>query len=162
MKIKKFTCLPIRMIKSRIQKPKGFLSGFGNRPVVEILPGNNTKQVLNYNYHFWHQMFNARQLVCLALLANEIGKIQDAKMKQLFACLFSGTLEFNNMFTSFKGEGTGAVRHMFAHHILKPEMTPLEANLWGTHKSSGSFSTILKAKYCAPLTIRIDLLSLVY
>lgn len=29
-------------------------------------------------------------------------------------------LEFNNMFTSFKGEGTGAVRHMFYHHILTP------------------------------------------
>ena len=26
--------------------------------------------------------------------------------------LFSGTLEFNNLFTSFKGEGTGAVRHI--------------------------------------------------
>ena len=50
------------------------------------------------------------------------------------------------MFASFKGEGTGAVRHMFAHHILKPERTPLEANVWGTPKSSGSFSTLFESR----------------
>ena len=50
------------------------------------------------------------------------------------------------MFASFKGEGTGAVRHMFSHHILKPERTPLEANLWGTPKSSGAFSTLFQSR----------------
>ena len=60
--------------------------------------------------------------------------------------LFSGVLEFNNMFASYKGEGTGAVRHMFAHHILKPERTPIEANVWGTSKSSGAFSTLFESR----------------
>jgi putative DNA methylase len=50
------------------------------------------------------------------------------------------------MFASYKGEGTGAVRHMFAHHILKPERVPLEANLWGTAKSSGSFLTMFEGR----------------
>jgi adenine-specific DNA methylase len=35
---------------------------------------------------------------------------------------------------------------MFSHHILKPERTPLEANLWGTEKSSGSFSTLFHSR----------------
>ena len=35
---------------------------------------------------------------------------------------------------------------MFSHHILKPERTPLEANLWGTPKSSGSFSTLFGSR----------------
>ncbi len=115
-------------------------------PQVQIQPGYNTNQVLNYNYRHWHQMFNARQLASLALLVAEISKIQSPELKTLFACLFSGVLEFNNMFASFKGEGTGAVRHMFAHHILKPELTPLEANVWGTPKSSGSFSTLFRTR----------------
>ncbi|MGH9365037.1 MAG: DNA methyltransferase, partial [Thermoanaerobaculia bacterium] len=58
---------------------------------------------------------------------------------------------------------TGAVRHMFSHHVLKPERVPLEANLWGTPKSSGSFSTlfdrrILRAiEYCDdPFEIRVE------
>lgn len=115
-------------------------------PVIGINPGYNTNQVLGYNYRYWHEMFNARQLLCLSILAERIRDIPDAILRELFTCLFSGALEFNNLFTSYKGEGTGAVRHMFAHHILKPERTPLEANVWGTPKSSGSFMTMFEGR----------------
>jgi adenine-specific DNA methylase len=115
-------------------------------PIVAIEPGYNTNQAINYNYTHWHLMFNARQLLCLGVLADRIRRIEEPRTRELFACLLSGCLEFNNMFASFKGEGTGAVRHMFSHHILKPERTPLEANLWGTPKSSGSFSTLFKSR----------------
>ena len=115
-------------------------------PVVPIEPGYNTSQVLGYNYRHWHEMFNARQLLCLSIVADRIREISDPILRDLFTCLLSGTLEFNNMFASYKGEGTGAVRHMFAHHILKPERVPLEANLWGTPKSSGSFSTMFEGR----------------
>ncbi|MCK5291763.1 MAG: helix-turn-helix domain-containing protein [Thermoplasmata archaeon] len=115
-------------------------------PDVPISPGHNTDQVLNYGYTHWFQMFNKRQLLCLSILAERVSRIEDTTQMELFTTLFSGVLEFNNMFTSFKGEGTGAVRHMFAHHILKPERTPLEANLWGTPKSSGSFSTLFRSR----------------
>ena len=115
-------------------------------PVVPISPGENTNQVLGYNYWHWHEMFNARQLLALSILGERIGQIDDPAMRDLFLCLMSGALEFNNMFASYKGEGTGAVRHMFNHHILKPERVPLEANLWGTPKSSGSFSTLFESR----------------
>ena len=115
-------------------------------PLVKISPGYNTNQVLGYRYRYWHEMFNARQLLCLSILADRIRAISDPVLRELFTCLFSGALEFNNMFASYKGEGTGAVRHMFAHHILKPERVPLEANLWGTPKSSGSFSTMFEGR----------------
>jgi len=111
-------------------------------PIQGIEPGYNTNQALGYNYRFWHQMFNDRQLLCLSALGDRISQIPNPKMRDLFVCLFSGALEFNNMFASYKGEGTGAVRHMFAHHVLKPERVPLEANVWGTRKSSGSFLTL--------------------
>jgi adenine-specific DNA methylase len=115
-------------------------------PVVAIEPGYNTNQALGYNYTHWHLMFNARQLLCLSILTDRIRQIEEPRTRELFACLLSGCLEFNNMFASFKGEGTGAVRHMFSHPILKPERTPLEANLWGTPKSSGSFSTLFRSR----------------
>lgn len=115
-------------------------------PVVAIEPGYNTNQALGYNYRYWHEMFNERQLLCLSILADRIRKIDDPVLRDLFTCLFSGALEFNNLFTSYKGEGTGAVRHMFAHHILKPERVPLEANVWGTPKSSGSFMTMFEGR----------------
>jgi len=115
-------------------------------PQVAIEPGYNTDQVLNYNYTHWHQMFNDRQLLCLSILSKRIRNIEKDSLRALFACLLSGCLEFNSMFCSFKGEGTGAVRHTFSHHILKPERMPLEANLWGTPESSGSFSTLFERR----------------
>jgi len=125
-------------------------------PVVQIEPGYNTDQVLNYGYRHWHEMFNDRQLLGLSILADRIRAVSDKRLCDLFTCLFSGALEFNNMFASYKGEGTGAVRHMFAHHILKPERTPIEANLWGTPKSSGSFSTLFESRVLRALAYRGD------
>ena len=123
------------------------LSGSENPiPQGTIEPGYNTNQVLNYGFQSWNQMFNARQLLAISTLANRIKDIEDSSLRYAFTCLFSGVLEFNNMFASYKGEGTGAVRHMFYHHILKPERTPLEANIWGTPKSSGAFSTLFRRR----------------
>ena len=125
-------------------------------PSVAIEPGYNTDQMLNHNYRHWHELFSDRQLVCIKHLLEAIKGLEDPDLKLLFACLFSGTLEFNNLFTSFKGEGTGAVRHMFSHHILKPEMMPLEANIWGTSKSSGAFSGLFRSRVERALAYKAD------
>ncbi len=119
---------------------------FAKLPRVPVEPGYNTNQMLKHNYQHWHELFSDRQIVCIRHLADAIKAIEPAEMRQLFSCLFSGTLEFNNLFVSFKGEGTGAVRHMFANHVLKPELMPIEANLWGTPKSSGAFSCLYQTR----------------
>ncbi len=115
-------------------------------PETTVRPGHNTDQARGYNYTQWRDFFNARQLLCLGLLLREILTIDDLVIQEQMLCLFSSTLEFNNLFCSFKGEGTGAVRHMFSNHILKPERTPLENSVWGTDKSSGTFSTLFESR----------------
>lgn len=115
-------------------------------PTLSVRPGHNTNQARGYNFLQWRDFFNARQLLCLGLLLKEILRIQNTAVQEQMLCLFSSTLEFNNMFCSFKGEGTGAVRHMFSNHILKPERTPLENSVWGTEKSSGTFSTLFESR----------------
>lgn len=115
-------------------------------PVASVRPGHNTDQARGYNYTRWRDFFNARQLLCLGLLLRGILKIENISIQEQMLCLFSSTLEFNNLFCSFKGEGTGAVRHMFSNHILKPERTPLENSVWGTDRSSGTFSTLFESR----------------
>lgn len=115
-------------------------------PDTMLAMGYNTRQALNYNYRAWRDFFNDRQLLALAWLHNSIATLADTAVRDLFFTLFSGVLEFNNLFATYKGEGTGAVRHMFAHHILKPERLPIEAHVWGTPKSSGSFSNLFRTK----------------
>jgi putative DNA methylase len=115
-------------------------------PDLMIADGYNTRQVLNYGYRSWRDFFNDRQLLALGLLHRALCDIADENVRSALFSVFSSALEFNNLFASYKGEGTGAVRHMFSHHILKPERTPIEANVWGTEKSSGAFSTLLKSR----------------
>lgn len=115
-------------------------------PTLAVRPGHNTDQARGYNYTYWRDFFNARQLLCLGLLLRAILEIEDEAIQEQMLCLFSSTLEFNNLFCSYKGEGTGAVRHMFSNHILKPERTPLENSVWGTDKSSGTFSTLFDSR----------------
>lgn len=115
-------------------------------PNMAVRPGHNTNQARGYNYLHWRQFFNDRQLLALGILMQRILEVENRPVRDQLMCLFSSTLEFNNLFCSFKGEGTGAVRHMFSHHILKPERTPLENTVWGTSKSSGTFSTLFKTR----------------
>lgn len=115
-------------------------------PTGEVAMGHNTSQALKYNYRYWKDFFNDRQRLCLTYLLESILAIENQVIREAFISLFSGTLEFNNMFCSFKGEGTGAVRHMFYNHVLKPEKTPLENSVWGTSRSSGSFFSLFKSR----------------
>lgn len=117
-----------------------------NLPNLQLEQGHNTKQAISYGFRNWKEFFNDRQLLLLGTLHQEIVKLDNKFVRDAFLTLFSSTLEFNNLFTSYKGEGTGAVRHMFSHHVLKPERVPIEANIWGTDKSSGSFAGLYKTK----------------
>ena len=108
--------------------------------------GYNTRQAIRWGFVSWDKFFNSRQLYCLGLLGAAVRDLPESPEREALCALFSGTLEFNNLFCSYKGEGTGAVRHMFSNHVLKPERTPLEAHPWGTPKSSGSFSTLFRSR----------------
>ncbi len=124
-------------------------------PALALENGYNTRQAMSHGFAAWQDFFNARQLLALGWLHRAIGRIDHAPARAALLTLFSGVLEFNNMFASYKGEGTGAVRHMFSHHILKPERTPIEANVWGTPKSSGSFSNLFRSRLLRAVEYRM-------
>lgn len=123
-------------------------------PELSLSEGYNTNQSMNYGFLKWKDLFNDRQLLALSLLHKSILEINDESVRDVLLTLFSGALEFNNMFTSYKGEGTGAVRHMFSHHVLKPEKIPIEANVWGTPKSSGGFSNLFRSRLLRAIEYR--------
>ncbi len=123
-------------------------------PELSLQHGHNTRQAMSYGFLAWRDFFNDRQLLALSILRSAIANLSDEMSRNAFLTLFSGVLEFNNLFASYKGEGTGAVRHMFSHHILKPERRPIEANVWGTPKSSGSFSSLYRTRLLRAMDYR--------
>jgi putative DNA methylase len=124
-------------------------------PTLALENGYNTRQAMSYGFTTWRDFFNDRQLLALGWLHAAIARIADGPTRTALLTLFSGVLEFNNLFASYKGEGTGAVRHMFSHHILKPERTPIEANAWGTPKSSGSFTNLFRSRLLRVIEYRL-------
>lgn len=123
-------------------------------PRGKLTAGHNTRQAMNYNYREWADFFNDRQRLALGLLGRAITRLAPGSARDALALVFSGTLEFNNLFASYKGEGTGAVRHMFSHHVLKPERMPIEANPWGLPESSGAFSTLYRRRLLRAIDYR--------
>lgn len=124
-------------------------------PALRLEDGYNTRQAMRYGFRSWRDFFNDRQLLALGWLRSAVAEIPEEATRDGLLTLFSGVLEFSNMFASYKGEGTGAVRHMFSHHILKPERTPIEANVWGTPKSSGSFSNLFRSRLLRAIDYRL-------
>lgn len=114
-------------------------------PRQAIPPGLKTDDLINHNYHHWHQLFNPRQLLCLDMLLAAILELEDENVQEFMLTLFSSVLEFNNMFCSYKGVSPvkpGAVRHIFSHHAFVVPREPLENNLWGVGSTSGTFSSL--------------------
>ncbi len=112
-------------------------------PKGQLESGNNTAQALRWGFTEWASFFNDRQLYCLGLIGTAIRDLDASTAeREALIALFSKALEFNNMFTSYKGEGTGAVRSIFHNHTLKPERVPLEANPWGSDRASGSMAQL--------------------
>jgi putative DNA methylase len=133
---------------------QGVAHGDIRLPSLALEHGSNTRQAMSYAFRSWRDFFNDRQLLALGWLHAAIARVPDPPARAALQTLFSGVLEFNNMFASYKGEGTGAVRHMFSHHILKPERTPIEANVWGTSKSSGAFSNLFRSRLLRAIEYR--------
>ena len=67
-------------------------------PSAPVEPGYNTKQMLNHGYRFWHEMFNARQLLALTILAKSIQGLPVGNARSALALLFSGA--FSTLYRS--------------------------------------------------------------
>ncbi|MCH5138236.1 hypothetical protein JMF89_13625 [Clostridiaceae bacterium UIB06] len=83
-------------------------------------------------------MFNDRQLYYLSRLLEEISKISNEKIKELFLCIFSNTVNANNMFCIYNSQ-CGKIEPLFGDHHMAPVVNPVENNIWGTRWGRGSF-----------------------
>jgi adenine-specific DNA methylase len=115
-------------------------------PTQYIPTGLKTDDLLRMGYRYWYQLFSERQLLSLSKLLRAILELEE-HLTEFMLIAFSGSLEFNNMLCSYKGvdiRRAGAVRPIFSHHAFIHTLEPLENNLWGPEKDSGTFPHIYK------------------
>ena len=113
-------------------------------PKQEIPVGEKTKSgLLAHHYRYWHQMFNPRQLLCLATLLKAIDEEPDQTLKEMLLSALFNTLESSNVFTRNiqrrKTPGGTPPGGIFSRHDYQPKITFCEQNVWGTASGRSTF-----------------------
>ena len=121
-------------------------------PDQEILDGYNTKQMKNFGYKYFYEMFNERQLLCLSMLLEKIFKIEDVNIKEFMLLVFSDILRNNNTFCGYEYSRQD-IAPLFSTHAYHPRMDVIENNIWGAKYGRGSFLKVFNKmkkgkKYC--------------
>ncbi len=116
-----------------------------SHPLAEIPRGAETARLLEHHYHYWTDMFGARQLLALSTLLKGIMQEENVQLQEMLLCAFSGSLELNNQFTRYmvarKSQGDQTAQGVFARHDYQPKVTIAENNVFGLPDiAMGSFA----------------------
>ena len=108
-------------------------------PDTEIPIGYNTKQMINYGYKYWRDMFNERQLLALGKLLKAILELDvDENVRELLVITFSDSLEFHNMLCDYL-QTRNHIGKLFRLHAYRPPQNPVENNVWGAEGGRGTY-----------------------
>ncbi len=99
-------------------------------PDDPIPDGDETKRLHRWGYRSFQEMFNARQLLGLALLSRRIGQVEVKEMRFALATVFSDALRYQNMLCRYD---TYALKcqDIFAVHGFPVGLVQCENNLLG-------------------------------
>ena len=101
-------------------------------PDTEIPMGYNTKQMINYGYKYWKNMFNERQLLSLGKLLKTILELDvNENVREVLVITFSEFLEFQNMLCDYARDKFH-LYNLFKTHAFHPVLNPVENNVWGS------------------------------
>lgn len=126
--------------------------------------GRTDQRPISYGYLKYRDLFNARQLLCLSLIAEAISNVKDPKIRELIYLAFSDCLASNNMFCYYAFDYQ-KLTPLFGLHAYTKVSRPVENNVWGTKAGRGSFEKcfykLLRGKSYGkkPYEFRYDLTS---
>ncbi|MFP5263377.1 MAG: hypothetical protein ACLGJB_15860 [Blastocatellia bacterium] len=111
--------------------------------IVAITAGETTRQLLAWGYTDWAELFTPRQRRVMDILTSAILKESDPTIRNALCLLLSAAVDFNCKLCSFKGFGTGLVRHATPYHVLQKSAVSLENNPFGGPRDSGTYDSIV-------------------
>jgi putative DNA methylase len=134
-------------------------------PEQEILSGDESDRLHRWGYRYYHQLFNARQLLGIELSCRQIDKTKTDRVKHALATNLSDLLRYQNMLCRYD---TMALKSLdiFSVHGFPVGLVQCESNLIGisngngTSVGSGGWTNVIdkytKAKrYCdAPFEVQ--------
>ena len=113
-------------------------------PDEEIRRGHMTAErnpVFDHGYGKWSDMYNDRQLFCLAKLLRAIDEVEDDNAREYLLMTFSNALCTNSTMVPYQTVAN-KIDHIFRSNSFDPPMTYAENNLWGTEYGRGTFTSM--------------------
>lgn len=104
--------------------------------------GWSDERLSAYGYARWRDLFNARQLLHLGLLAKEISLL-DPAMRSAVAMAFSDHLTTNCMMASYAG-GWRRLTPLFSLRAFRHIQRPVELNPWIERAGRGTFPNAIR------------------
>lgn len=109
-------------------------------PKQKILEGSSSVRWRRHNYQYYHEVFNARQLLAFNYLIEAIKTIPEEEYRNAFITVFSNSLEYNNMMTPYNYPHR-KLHHLFNYHAMPLTTTPVENAVWGVgEEGAGTFT----------------------
>lgn len=90
-------------------------------------------------YKRFLNFFNSRQLLSLSSILEEILRIRDTRLRDLFMLILSDAVNANNLFCIYNTTAR-KIEPLFGGHYFSPPMMPVENNVWGARLGRGTFS----------------------
>jgi putative DNA methylase len=95
-----------------------------------------------HGFVYWHQLFNPRQLLCLASLLQAIGEEHDETLREMLLSGFYQLLR-NQCMLCFYNPGRDELEPLFSRKDFAPPKTPCENSVWGTDYGRGTFTSVI-------------------
>jgi putative DNA methylase len=96
--------------------------------------------VFEHGYSNWNDIFNSRQLLCLAKIIKSIDGISDKNIREYLLLTLSDSLMFQNTFTIYNLQAN-KIEGIFRSNSFGAQMDFVENNVWGTKYGRGTFKS---------------------
>jgi SAM-dependent methyltransferase len=113
----------------------------GHIPHIPVCPipreNRSDDRILKYGYRYYHQLFNARQLLHLSMLAEEIMKLPPS-VREAFSIAYSDHLTTNCMLTAY-APAWRRLLPLFTFRAFTHSIRPVEINPWLERTGRGTY-----------------------
>lgn len=117
-------------------------------PTQEIPDGYNTRQIKNWNYEQFHELFTDRQLLAFSKLVERALEVEDQNIREFLVTAISRSLEFNSILCRWEYNYQRATS-VFERHIYMPKVQPVEGNPLNRKDNLSSLTSAFRKVYDA-------------
>ena len=94
--------------------------------------------LLRHGYSDWTDLFNDRQLLCLAKILKQIDQYENQNIKEFLLLAFSDALRSNTFLTNYD-KASSQINDFFKTNSYDAPQEPAENNIWGAAQGGRTF-----------------------